>query len=250
MKLRELLAKKNEDAGVPSPGIAISLSMPVAVGLGLVLACAVGWAFYLGWIVGKGENPEQRLEAVTRLIKKEDAPAETPQPAQAPALAAETENSADSATPLKAAKPEGANAYPFSRPQGEQQAAWPENAPKTAEPPKTKAQAKAARPAPPKAQPATPAKPAAKGGRYDFSYQVAAFKSLREAENLKARLQKNGIKSDVRKSGKVQLVVTNIRGTDEMAIALRGKLANLKLGKPLLLSKKPVPAKKTARGTR
>ena len=35
--------------------------------LGLVLLAAVGWSFFMGFMVGRGQNPEQRVEQMTGL---------------------------------------------------------------------------------------------------------------------------------------------------------------------------------------
>ena len=73
----------------------IRLSGPMAALLGTILAVAVGWSFFMGFMVGRGQNPETRVEQMTSMISK-DAPAAkgkaAPQEAPAPDAAATAEN--------------------------------------------------------------------------------------------------------------------------------------------------------------
>ena len=63
--------------------------------LGTILVVAVGWSFFMGFMVGRGQNPETRVEQMTSMISK-DAPAAkgkaAPQEAPAPDAAATAEN--------------------------------------------------------------------------------------------------------------------------------------------------------------
>ena len=74
---------------------AIRLSGPMAALLGTILVVAVGWSFFMGFMVGRGQNPETRVEQMTSMISK-DAPAAkgkaAPQEAPAPDAAATAEN--------------------------------------------------------------------------------------------------------------------------------------------------------------
>ena len=51
----------------------IRLSGPMAALLGTILAVAVGWSFFMGFMVGRGQNPETRVEQMTSMISKDTA---------------------------------------------------------------------------------------------------------------------------------------------------------------------------------
>ncbi|MCD7985373.1 MAG: SPOR domain-containing protein [Desulfovibrio sp.] len=249
----------------------VSLSGVAVAALGVVLVAAVGWAFFMGFMVGRGQNPEKRVEQMTGMAHEDQAlravtpPAGLPaepaaanpagQPAQAPAGAApgaeqaaapapadqSTQTAAPSAQTPQAA-PQNTPAYPFSRPQGAGLAAWgirSDTAAGTPAPasaaPQTQGQRATAPAAQPKAQQAE--------ALFDFTYQVAAFKDKADADKLRARLEGKGLRTRQQKSGKVLLVLVNLRGTELDAANLREELQRMKLGKPILASKKTVSGK-------
>lgn len=211
----------------------LSLALSPAMGACLIIALigALAWSFYMGFRVGRGENPAQGLPAVAALVDKaenepngaeqhgaEIAPV-PPQPAPVPPIAQRM-----------ATEPPA----PFLRPAGQGLDAWEQQ----------KA-AQGAEPAP-KKTPAPAAKktaPAKTGqDKFIFTYQVAALRSNRDAEALQKKLQGAGLKCSLRKSGKVVLAIITLRGTQTEAAALPQKLRGLKLGRPLLLSRKEIPA--------
>ena len=61
---------------------ALRLSLPVAGLLAAVLVVAVGWSFFMGYMVGRGQNPEQRVEQLTGLGGAPAAPAAEKTPAR------------------------------------------------------------------------------------------------------------------------------------------------------------------------
>ena len=83
---------------------------------------------------------------------------------------------------------------------------------------------------------------------FDYSFQVAAFKDKADADKLRARLESKGLRSRQQKSGKVLLVLVNLRGTELDAANLREELQRMKLGKPILASKKSVSGKSRKTG--
>ena len=92
-------------------------------------------------------------------------------------------------------------------------------------------------------------KPAAsQAPQYDFIFQVAAFKSADDADKLRKKLEERGIRTRLEKSGKVQLVMVNLRGSDLDASNLREELGRMKLGAPIQKSKKAVPGKSRSTG--
>lgn len=219
------------------PRFSFVLSWPMVGALSLILVACVGWSFFMGYMVGKGQNPETQLEAMTGIKlagDKKDASSEDIPELEEPALARQESVS-------------GEEAYPFNKPEGKDTEAWPggEKAPAVETAPAAIASKKdAPRPKREKVENS----PVSENERYDYLFQVAAYKSLADANKLRSNLEKTGYRAAVQKSGKVQLVTVRLRGNGQDVKKLSDKLATFKLGKPMQLSKKPLGAKKTARG--
>ncbi|WP_374290044.1 SPOR domain-containing protein [Desulfovibrio desulfuricans] len=243
----------------------IRLSGPMATLLATILAVAVGWSFFMGFMVGRGQNPETRVEQMTSMMSKDSAPGkgkpaqqEAPAPdaaaatadAQAPAAdAAAAPAAAASDQPGKPADAKGqkaaapqaqqapqAPAYPFSQPSPSSMAAW------GIKPGPNQAGAQAQTGAQNGAQAAKPA-PAKTGPQFDYVYQVAAFKSDEDADKLRTRLEGKGLHTRTQKNGKLVLVLVNMRGTEDDAFNLREDLRHMRLGVPIQVSQKPVSSK-------
>ncbi|MTJ91263.1 MAG: SPOR domain-containing protein [Desulfovibrio sp.] len=249
----------------------IRLSGPMAALLGTILAVAVGWSFFMGFMVGRGQNPETRVEQMTSIISN-DAPqakgkaAQQEAPAPDAAATAETadgqnpaptgENAAGAAPQQgaagKPADPKGqkaagqapptqqaqqgqqAPAYPFSQPSPNSMAAWGIKPGANQQAAQAGAQNGAQAPKPALAK---------TGPQFDYVYQVAAFKSDEDADKLRTRLEGKGLRTRTQKSGKLVLVMVSIRGTEDDAFNLREDLRHMKLGVPIMVSQKPVSTK-------
>ena len=244
--------------------------------LGTILAVAVGWSFFMGFMVGRGQNPETRVEQMTSMISK-DAPAakgkaaqqEAPAPdAAATAETADGQNAAPVAEATAGAAPQQAAAgkpadakgqkaagqagqaqqqaqpqapaYPFSQPSPNSMAAWGIKPGANAQ--GAQAQGGAPNGAQNGTQAAKPA-PAKTGPQFDYVYQVAAFKSDEDADKLRTRLEGKGLHTRTQKNGKLVLVMVNLRGTEDDAFNLREDLRHMKLGVPIMVSQKPVSTK-------
>ena len=261
--------------------LVLRLSPPMATLLGLILMAAVGWSFFMGFMVGRGQNPEQRVEQMTGLQLDKQAPqaaqggvdaSNTPvaaaagagpdaaapkgQEAPAPDGAAVGPQAAAPAAPAapsaaEAASPANPSAYPFERPSANSLAAWgikPSQAGAQAGA-QTGAQAAPKAPATQAQASAQAQKPAAsQAPQYDFIFQVAAFKSADDADKLRKKLEERGIRTRLEKSGKVQLVMVSLRGSELDASNLREELGRMKLGAPIQKSKKAVPGKSRSTG--
>ena len=243
----------------------IRLSGPMATLLGTILAVAVGWSFFMGFMVGRGQNPETRVEQMTSMISKDSAvpkakAAQPEAPAPDPAATAETAEGqnaapvAENAAPAAAApaqpgkpadakaqkaaaqQPQQAPAYPFAQPSANGMAAW------GIKPGANQQGAQAGT-----AQAAKPA-PAKTGPQFDYVYQVAAFKSDEDADKLRTRLEGKGLHTRTQKNGKLVLVMVNLRGTEDDAFNLREDLRHMKLGVPIMVSQKPVSNKSQKAG--
>lgn len=245
--------------------------------LGLILMAAVGWSFFMGFMVGRGQNPEQRVEQMTGLqLDKQaqqtaqggvdapntpvaaaagdqsDAAAPKGQEAHAPdGVAAGPQAAAAPAAPpaAEAGSPANPSAYPFDRPSASSLAAWGIKPSQAGAQPGAQPGAQTASKAPATQASAQAQKPAApQAPQYDFVFQVAAFKSADDADKLRKKLEERGIRTRLEKSGKVQLVMVNLRGTDLDATNLREELGRMKLGAPIQKSKKAVPGKSRSTG--
>lgn len=213
----------------------------MTVVVGLVVVCAVGWSFFMGFMVGKGQNPRASIEEMTGLMRpeaeeknagnpeKKIADVATLPDAAMPASPAEEKRQIADAAPVPPAVANAADNkqnFPFTRPEGEGTAAWPASDIKDK-------------------KPAVPATKVAKDAAaknipvFNYSYQVAVYKNRSDADKLRAEISSRNMTGNVQKSGKAWLVTVNFRGGENEVAALNQKARSLKLGAPLLLSKKP-----------
>ena len=263
--------QKSASSGGKHRRFTFSLSGVAVAALGLVLVAAVGWAFFMGFMVGRGQNPEKSVEQMTGMLRDEQAqpaaPAQSPPTAQpeqaeqpeqtgstagAPASPADAAQAQQSPQAAPQAAPQDGSAFPFSRPQGAGLAAWGINpatpAPGATAAPSSPPQSQRADPRQTQRAPAAQPKAAQAEPLFDYSFQVAAFKDKADADKLRARLESKGLRSRQQKSGKVLLVLVNLRGTELDAANLREELQRMKLGKPILASKKAVSGKSRKTG--
>lgn len=273
--------QKSASSGGKHRRFTFSLSGVAVAALGLVLVAAVGWAFFMGFMVGRGQNPEKSVEQMTGMLRDEQAqpaapapqtalaapgaqspptaqPEQAEQPEQtgstagAPASPADAAQAQQSPQAAPQAAPQDGSAFPFSRPQGAGLAAWGINpatpAPGATAAPSSPPQSQRADPRQTQRAPAAQPKAAQAEPLFDYSFQVAAFKDKADADKLRARLESKGLRSRQQKSGKVLLVRVNLRGTELDAANLREELQRMKLGKPILASKKAVSGKSRKTG--
>lgn len=78
------------------------------------------------------------------------------------------------------------------------------------------------------------------GGKYDFLFQLAAFKEEAGADTLRQLLEGAGYRTILEKKGKILIVLVRMRGTEANANELKDLASKLKLGPPLQKQKKPV----------
>lgn len=223
----------------------LKISPRMALILGVILVCAVGWSFFMGFMVGRGQNPQAGIHEITGLLPLDKNSPSTLkiEPSQATGAESATQGDNDGKTKnlpsregalsasLPQAPDDGNKKSPlsFTRPQDGQKEAW-EN-PGRMEP---------ARPAVQK----TVDKPQNSGTAPQFTYafQTAAFRTRGDAEKQRSFLKAHGTRGTIQKSGKMFLVVVNLRGGENDANAFRQKMRALKLGTPLLLSRKQITA--------
>jgi cell division septation protein DedD len=252
---------RGKTSGNAAGRFTVSFSKAAAAMLCLVLIMAVVWAFFMGFMVGRGQDPVQRMEQMASVLR-EDNPAtpETSGPAQsgqsagppaAPAAdaaggrhpasgedaAREGVGSMPPAAPVKK-KPDGTLAFdPLNPPEGDALAAWGiRDASGRAAP--EQSGAKAAEDTPPSAE---------EDLKYNWVFQMAAFRGKADADRLQAGLEKAGYRASQARSGKMTLVLVRLRGGRAEVERLRGQARELRLGEPLLQSRQPVPTGKVKR---
>jgi cell division septation protein DedD len=193
----------------------------------IVVLIGVSWVFMFGVMVGRGYNPETKIHEIAgRVLRGRQAPA-VQEPPQAilrpeeldfgPALRDKPLHNASAAVGQPAAQPPALRMHSAD----------------VSVPPAASAQA--AQPSAPPAQPA----------RFDYVYQVAVFCEAGQADRLRERLEGEGVRTTLEQSpardGKtLHKVLAARRGTEEDEQQLLGVVERLRLGPPMLRSKKPV----------
>ncbi|WP_303995075.1 MULTISPECIES: SPOR domain-containing protein [Desulfovibrio] len=240
-KIRQRIAP-----AVPKGGFSFTLPPLAAGAVCIVMLACIGWAFFMGYMVGHGQNPGEEMRELTgigrpdreTLAEMDKAMAGSEDAGLRDKLADLSRQpvggapAAANASAAPAAAPAAKSPYPFNKPSDNGLAAWG-NAPKGAAQPASEKTA-----APAKPQAATNGAPL-----YDFVFQVAAFRNVDDADRLRQRLEGQGLRTRGQKSGKLTLVMVHMRGTDLDAANLKEELQRMRLGSPLQKSKKRVGGK-------
>lgn len=160
----------------------------------------------------KEERGEQRVIAAEDLEFARVLRGEKPRPPKTapkePEPRAETPEPRESESAAPAKEPETANAPAVA-----------EDAPKTDAP------APLARP----------------DGLTDYVFQMGAFKDDEGADNLREKLEGYGLRTRLRKDGKMRVVLALLRGSPERAEEVFRIARELKLGEPIIRERKPAP---------
>lgn len=82
--------------------------------------------------------------------------------------------------------------------------------------------------------------PADPGAMFDYVFQVAALRDEQACDNLRQKLEGYGLRTRMERSGKVFIVLIALRGNAERVAEIAAIAADLRLGTPLLRSRKPV----------
>ncbi len=270
-----------KDGGRKKGVYTIHVTLPSLISAGIVAIIGFGWVFVLGVIVGRGYNPEERL-GIDRIMPKPAVNATQGAPAPGGVFKAEELQFMDSlrAKPApvsgnagvavnaseivakNAKKDQKAEQKPDQK--ADPKADPKKDARKDAKPeakPDAKADAKtgktdaradakkddkktaAATTKDTKDAKTSEAKPA-DGERFDYVYQVAAYKAADPANALKAKLEASGVKVRVESSVEngVSWYRLNalFRGSPEDTRQLRATLAKHGIDKVILRSKSPV----------
>lgn len=228
----------------------LQLTLPVLVTACVLFVAALVLAYLGGVMTGRAQwasSLEESRAALAQAAATDSAGEEAPSPeAQAAAGTESPEDVLAEASVLAAselrfsralrAEP-GARLEPVSPPLPAARAAKPaaEGAP-------------AYPPMPPGMQPAVPAgekaPPPTPTDIYDFVFQLGAFRDPGIVDDLRQRLEGRGLRTRMERSGKLYLVMVVLRGTDERAREVEYIAQDLRLGKPLMRSRKPVPGRR------
>lgn len=226
-------------------GLNITASPAFLSLLGVIVLCVLGWCFYLGFMVGRGQNPEKHLQEMAAILSSDDKPAQAGQGAAQPgavpgaaagqgdAQAQGAENAAgqQAGQPDQAAQPDGAGqagqaaavpGYP-AFPQASQAAGGA-----AAQPGQAAAQKK------PEAQ-QVQEKPKAP---YTFSYRMATVRTREDARREQERYEKKGFRTSIRSSGKSWSLFYTLKGTDSDADQFLRDVKKAGLSQPVRISKK------------
>ena len=212
----------------------ITLTFSRLLTAAIVALIGVSWVFMLGVMVGRGHDPDAKLREITgRVLRSKQMPA-----AQEPPQAILRPDELDFGPSLRDKPLHNGTAVLLIPRQTNGTAASGVAGNATS--------VQAAQP------PAQPAPPGAQSGRFDVVYQVAAFRDAGQADKLRERLEGEGVrtsldKSPARDGGSVYKVLAVRRGTEDDDKQLLAVLERLKLGPPLLRSKKPVSGGEGAR---
>lgn len=75
---------------------------------------------------------------------------------------------------------------------------------------------------------------------YDHVFQVGAFRDENSVDKLRQKLEGHGLRTTMRKEGKVYVVLVRLRGTSARAAEVVGLAHSLGLGEPVQRSRQPV----------
>jgi cell division protein FtsN len=204
----------------------IQLSLASLLGVCLVALIGAGWVFAFGVIIGRGFEPDKKLPLLGRLM----APAaETTPEAQTGIIKAEE------LTFLSDLKTQPT----LSTEQSAPSSGTGENRPEDAKRPAGQTQAASA---------SGPAAPGAKTQRYDFMFQVVAYKKSAQADAFREKLENVGLRTrlqvekDTQGNPRIYRVQVLFKGTDADADQVLATLNRHGVKNPMLASRKPIQA--------
>ncbi len=219
------MSQNARPGGPPKKARVVTFSLRIPTLIGGLLALVVGliWIFILGILVGRGQAPETQIPQIAGLmprVEADPAPPRIVDPAPAGVIPAGELSYVDA---LKQGRPRPQAAAP----------AHPAEAPTPAE--RVKPQEK------PQAVPGAE-KPGTQ--KFDYVYQVAAYKAAAPCDALVAKLKTSGLKAFTEKSDEkgatwYKTMVT-FRGTPDDVDKLRANLLPHKLTRLILKTKTPV----------
>ena len=219
----------------------ITLSAPASALIAAILIVIVAWCFFMGFRVGRGQNPEKHLEEIAAIVGQSKADQADADQAAAPdasgdAAARDDQSAGGAPAPDGAQQPadkgdqngqNGQNAQPANDGKTQDAAAAADKG--TAQQPLKDA----IRPQQKKPEPAQTGEPV-----FIYQYRLATVKTQEAAKSEQKRYQSKGFQCVIRKLNTSFSLNYTLRGTEKDDAALRQKLKSAGLGAPMLLSKK------------
>lgn len=221
--------------------VELKISLFRALMLGVLCVFLLIWAFFIGILVGRGENPESMVPEIAALMPSQNET--TPEPVTKPEKAA--------ASMDKILQPENLDFMGNLKTK-------PTNDDLTNAPLATNIPPKKVKPANPAVETKPVVQPQASGshgqvkpvvkvkpeeGVFDYVYQVAASTDKKGAEGLKSKLAARGIDAFVleaqKDSGKIYRINVRFRGTPEDTRQFSKKLEEAGMDRKILVTKKP-----------
>lgn len=204
--------KKTANKKTKKSGFKLELGVKGGFYLLLFVFLAMIWSFILGVFIGRGYNPEDYVPELARVMPGEE------------------QKGRESSKPSDTLKAVDLDFL--------QRLTGPESEEK-----KRKAKKTRAKPAVKTKETLSEPKRESTGEKYEFLYQVAAFRDMEKAEVLHSRLMQSGITASITKVFKGSQhwyrVLVGFRGTESQAQTVKNKLDELGINEPLLKSKKP-----------
>ncbi len=218
-------------------GLSINVSPAFLSLLGVIILCVLGWCFFLGFMVGRGQNPEEHLQKMAAILSPAEKPAQTAKPQgavpqdgvadQGAAQPAEAADGAQQQQPGQPGQPDQAGASPvpgFPAFQQGAQGAGQNAAQQAQAQDKKKPEAQAAQ-----EKPKAP---------YTFSYRMATVRTREDARKEQERYEKKGFRTSIRQSGKSWSLYATIKGTDSDADQFVRDVKKAGLSQPVRVSRK------------
>lgn len=221
----------------------VTVSPMVFTSILAAAVCILVWCFYMGYMVGRGQNPEKHLEEIAGIIQSYKSTTAAPSTEQEKTQATAAEQGQPAAAqPAQAVQtaattPQGAPVIPGVVVPGATPTSQTNLVSQPAESDKAAKEA-AARDA--KAKAATPAAAAPKEARYAYSFQLGTLANESDARAAASRCIKRGVHAVVQKRGKAWVVTASIRGTDKDAQHLKAVSKAAGMPSPSLISRKEI----------
>lgn len=213
-----------------------SLSPTVASLVVLGLLLLLGWCFYMGFMIGRGQNPEEHLQKIAAIWQSRQEAGQNVQTAAQPAQTAGAGQTVQLGQPGAAqtdstgipvqqpGQPVVVPGQPVFRTQPAQGQST-QQAQSTGQ-----GQQKAAKPVQ-QAQQSGPA-------TYTFTYRMATVRSQQDAREEQTRYEGKGFRVSIRKSGNAWILQHTFNGTDEDAAQFLRDVKAAGLGEPMRVSRK------------
>lgn len=217
--------------------INFSLSAGALTLVGLAIVLVLGWCFYMGFMIGRGQNPEEHLQKIAAIWQGNNAAATAGQgvqaagtvPVQAPGEV-QTPGQLPAAAQMPGQTPAQASAQAAGKPVVPGQPVFRTSS-ATAAP---QATAQATQPQGGRAEKATAKGPAT----YTYTYRMATVRSQQDARSEQERYEAKGFRVSIRKSGNSWALQHTFKGTDEDAAQFLRDVKSAGLGEPMRISRR------------